>query len=72
MGAFFNCKHEHVMYIAVGWCNKSSTDACPLNAALYIETGDITSEPLLCHYPVKVHMHTNEQQSRAEEIQNFE
>ena len=41
-------------------CNKSSTDACPLNAALYMETGDITSEPLLCHYPVKVHTHTNE------------
>ncbi|KAI0511728.1 hypothetical protein KFK09_012360 [Dendrobium nobile] len=26
---------------------------CPLNSLLYVQTGDISSLPLLCHYPVK-------------------
>ncbi|XP_020685518.2 uncharacterized protein LOC110101794, partial [Dendrobium catenatum] len=26
---------------------------CPLNAAMYAQTGDLSSLPLLCHYPVK-------------------
>lgn len=34
--------------------NKSSTNACPQDAILYLETGDTSSQPLTCHYPVKV------------------
>jgi len=31
-----------------------STNTCLGNEALYVQTGDTDSEPLLCHYPVKV------------------
>jgi hypothetical protein len=31
-----------------------STNDCPLNKALYYETGDTSSQPLTCLYPVKV------------------
>ena len=32
----------------------NSVDSCPLNEGLYLQTGDLSSLPLLCHYPVKV------------------
>jgi len=32
----------------------SSVSACPLEIAMYFQTGDDSSLPLLCHYPVKV------------------
>lgn len=35
-----------------------STGNCPLNAALYLETGDLAELPLLCDYPVKVTAHS--------------
>jgi hypothetical protein len=31
----------------------SSTNFCPLNEALYLETGDVSPQPLTCLYPVK-------------------
>lgn len=31
-----------------------SVSSCPLNAAMYVQTGDLSILPLLCHYPVKV------------------
>jgi hypothetical protein len=34
----------------------SSTNFCPLNEALYLETGDVSPQPLTCLYPVKVQL----------------
>ncbi|XP_042479552.1 probable inactive purple acid phosphatase 27 [Macadamia integrifolia] len=31
----------------------SNVTDCPLNEAMYLQTGDTSSLPLLCHYPVK-------------------
>ncbi|KAL5760345.1 hypothetical protein ACOSQ2_019183 [Xanthoceras sorbifolium] len=31
----------------------SDVSSCPLTKALYLETGDVSDLPLLCHYPVK-------------------
>ncbi|KAJ4830000.1 hypothetical protein Tsubulata_028036, partial [Turnera subulata] len=28
--------------------------SCPLNKAEYVQTGDLSTLPLLCHYPVKI------------------
>jgi hypothetical protein len=33
-----------------------STNFCPLNEALYLETGDVSPQPLTCLYPVKVQL----------------
>lgn len=40
-------------WVAVMSPSNSNTDACPANGALYLQTGDISSNPLTCHYPVK-------------------
>lgn len=37
-----------------------SVSSCPLAEVFYIQTGDISNLPLLCHYPVKVHEHKSE------------
>ncbi|KAL0919246.1 hypothetical protein M5K25_011329 [Dendrobium thyrsiflorum] len=33
---------------------------CPANAAMYAQTGDLSSLPLLCHYPVKAQYLSND------------
>ncbi|KAJ4979818.1 hypothetical protein NE237_010598 [Protea cynaroides] len=33
--------------------SNSDVSGCPLNAAMYLQTGDTSKLPLLCHYPVK-------------------
>lgn len=40
-------------------CILNSVDGCPENKALYLQTGDLSSLPLLCHYPVKVYIYIN-------------
>ncbi|XP_050234246.1 probable inactive purple acid phosphatase 27 [Mercurialis annua] len=37
----------------IAMISPSDASSCPLNKVHYVETGDITSLPLLCHYPVK-------------------
>ncbi|KAJ8900268.1 hypothetical protein K2173_024908 [Erythroxylum novogranatense] len=38
----------------------SSVQSCPLNANQYIQTGDLSNLPLLCHYPVKAQFLSND------------
>ncbi|KAJ4798043.1 Purple acid phosphatase [Rhynchospora pubera] len=40
--------------------SNSSVDACPGSSANYIQTGDVSSLPLLCHYPVKAQYVSND------------
>ncbi|EEC71650.1 hypothetical protein OsI_04091 [Oryza sativa Indica Group] len=40
--------------------SNSSVLGCPLNGVNYIETGDLASLPLLCHYPVKAQYLTSD------------
>ncbi|XP_023529683.1 probable inactive purple acid phosphatase 27 [Cucurbita pepo subsp. pepo] len=42
---------EH--WVAMITPSNSNVDSCPLNEGLYLQTGDLSSLPLLCHYPVK-------------------
>ncbi|XP_050283475.1 probable inactive purple acid phosphatase 27 [Quercus robur] len=43
-------EHDWVAMISP---SNSDISKCPLNEVLYIETGDLTKLPLLCHYPIK-------------------
>ncbi|KAF3437455.1 hypothetical protein FNV43_RR20208 [Rhamnella rubrinervis] len=38
----------------------SDVSSCPLHAAMYAQTGDLSKLPLLCHYPVKGMYMTND------------
>ncbi|XP_043692993.1 probable inactive purple acid phosphatase 27 [Telopea speciosissima] len=40
--------------------SSSSVKDCPLSAAFYIQTGDYSKLPLLCHYPVKAQFMSND------------
>ncbi|KAL5543670.1 hypothetical protein UlMin_007454 [Ulmus minor] len=43
-------EHDWVAMISP---SNSSVSSCPFNGAQYAQTGDFSSLPLLCHYPVK-------------------
>ncbi|KAJ4971668.1 hypothetical protein NE237_004767 [Protea cynaroides] len=38
----------------------SNVSDCPLNEAMYLQTGDTSNLPLLCHYPVKAQYVSND------------
>ncbi|CAI9102860.1 OLC1v1001214C1 [Oldenlandia corymbosa var. corymbosa] len=38
----------------------SNISACPFNEVQYVQTGDLTKLPLLCHYPVKAQYASND------------
>ncbi|OWM90033.1 hypothetical protein CDL15_Pgr026946 [Punica granatum] len=40
-------------WVAMITPSNSDVSACPLNKAQYVQTGDLSDLPLLCHYPVK-------------------
>ncbi|KAJ4969640.1 hypothetical protein NE237_002739 [Protea cynaroides] len=40
--------------------SSSSVEACPLSKAYYVETGDLSKLPFLCHYPVKAQFLSND------------
>ncbi|KAG8656699.1 hypothetical protein MANES_04G164100v8 [Manihot esculenta] len=40
--------------------SNSDVGACPLNEAGYLQTGDLSNLPLLCHYPVKAAFMSND------------
>ncbi|XP_050946279.1 probable inactive purple acid phosphatase 27 isoform X2 [Cucumis melo] len=40
-------------WVALITPSNANVDGCPENKALYLQTGDLSSLPLLCHYPVK-------------------
>lgn len=42
-----------LQWLAVFTPSSSDTSTCLENEALYVETGDLSSLPLLCHYPIK-------------------
>ncbi|KAJ7949288.1 Purple acid phosphatase [Quillaja saponaria] len=46
----------------IGMISPSHSDvgSCPLNEVLYAQTGDLSSLPLLCHYPVKAEYLSND------------
>ena len=52
--SLFNSNHSFTWLVLV-FFSMSSVSSCPLAAIFYIQTGDISNLPLLCHYPVKVH-----------------
>ncbi|KAK4592122.1 hypothetical protein RGQ29_016566 [Quercus rubra] len=50
---------EHV-WVAMISPSHSNVENCPLNEILYAQTGDLSSLPLLCHYPVKAMYMSND------------
>ncbi|XP_043692982.1 uncharacterized protein LOC122643427 [Telopea speciosissima] len=40
--------------------SSASVKGCPLSEAFYIQTGDVSKLPLLCHYPVKAQFLSND------------
>ncbi|XP_059434456.1 uncharacterized protein LOC132167482 [Corylus avellana] len=50
-GVLFPSKLDWVAMVAPAYSDVSS---CLSNFALYVQTGDLSQLPLLCHYPVKV------------------
>ncbi|KAE8648459.1 nucleotide pyrophosphatase/phosphodiesterase-like [Cucumis sativus] len=40
-------------WVALITPSNANVDGCPESKALYLQTGDLSSLPLLCHYPVK-------------------
>ncbi|GKU92222.1 hypothetical protein SLEP1_g5981 [Rubroshorea leprosula] len=40
--------------------SSSDVSSCPLSEAYYVQTGDLSSLPLLCHYPVKAQFVSND------------
>lgn len=40
-------------WVAIITPSNANVDGCPENEGLYLQTGDLSSLPLLCHYPVK-------------------
>ncbi|KAJ9190600.1 hypothetical protein P3X46_001785 [Hevea brasiliensis] len=46
--------HDH--WVAMISPSNSNVGTCPLSKALYMQTGDLSNLPLLCHYPVKAEL----------------
>ncbi|KAJ4970999.1 hypothetical protein NE237_004098 [Protea cynaroides] len=44
---------SHLDWVAMISPFSSSVRDCPFNGAYYVQTGDISKLPLLCHYPIK-------------------
>ncbi|KAL7615655.1 hypothetical protein Lser_V15G03591 [Lactuca serriola] len=40
--------------------SNANINACPQNVILYQQTGDLSAQPLLCHYPVKAQFVSND------------
>ncbi|XP_042479446.1 probable inactive purple acid phosphatase 27 isoform X3 [Macadamia integrifolia] len=51
---------SHLDWVAMISPSSSSVRDCPLNKGYYIGTGDISELPLLCHYPVKAQLLSND------------
>ncbi|KAK7857524.1 putative inactive purple acid phosphatase 24 [Quercus suber] len=49
-GALLPSEHDWIAMISP---SHSNVENCLLNEILYVQTGDLSSLPLLCHYPVK-------------------
>ncbi|XP_042480184.1 probable inactive purple acid phosphatase 27 [Macadamia integrifolia] len=47
-------------WIAMVSPSSSSVKDCPLSETFYIQTGDVSELPLLCHYPVKAQFLSND------------
>ena len=53
----FHFDHVFMMFVFISlflFHYKCSVSSCLSNFALYVQTGDLSQLPLLCHYPVKV------------------
>ncbi|XP_078182852.1 nucleotide pyrophosphatase/phosphodiesterase-like isoform X2 [Carex rostrata] len=60
---------DNFQWIAMISPSNSSVSGCPLASLNYIQTGDLSNLPLLCHYPVKMRLTWVSGDQRPQQVQ---